>query len=50
VFKKGWREHKDEWNKVGSEFPYHYLGSVKTMIQIGEAFGKSMLELRGEKQ
>jgi hypothetical protein len=50
VFKKGWREHIDEWNKVGSDFGYHYLGSVKTMTQIGRAFGESMLELRGEKK
>ena len=21
VFKKGWRENMDEWNKVGSDFP-----------------------------
>src|SRR5207247_9516651 len=49
VFKKGWREHKDEWDKVGSDYPYHYLGSVKTMCKIGRAFGEAMLELRGEK-
>ena len=46
VFKKGWREHLDEWNTVGSDFPYHYLGSVKTMCAIGRAFGQAMLELR----
>jgi alpha-galactosidase len=50
VFKKGWREHLDEWNKVGSDYPYHYLGSVKTMIGIGRAFGEAVLELRGEKK
>ena len=48
VFKKGWRENLDEWNKVGSDFPYHYLGSAKTMLGIGKAFGEAMLELRGE--
>jgi alpha-galactosidase len=50
VFKKGWREHLDEWNKVGSDYPYHYLGSAKTMCRIGRAFGEAMLELRGEKK
>jgi alpha-galactosidase len=50
VFKKGWREHLDEWNKVGSDYPYHYLGSVKTMLGIGRAFGEAVLELRGEKK
>lgn len=50
VFKKGWREHLDEWNKVGSDFPYHYLGSAKTMLGIGRAFGDAVLDLRGEKK
>jgi hypothetical protein len=49
VFKKGWREHLEEWNKVGSDYPYHYLGSARTMYRIGRAFGEAMLELRGGK-
>jgi hypothetical protein len=49
VFKKGWREHQDEWNKVGSDYPYHYLGSPKTMLKMGRAFGEAMLELRGRR-
>ena len=24
------------WNKVGGDFPYHYLGSPKTMLRIGK--------------
>jgi len=31
VFKKGWRENIDEWNTVGSDYPFHYLGSCRTM-------------------
>jgi alpha-galactosidase len=50
VFKKGWRENIDEWNKVGSDYPYHYLGSAKTMLRMGRAFGDAILELRGEKK
>jgi hypothetical protein len=50
VFKKGWRENLEQWNTVGSDYPYHYLGSVKTMCAIGKAFGEAMLELRGEKR
>ncbi|HTU22064.1 MAG TPA: sialate O-acetylesterase [Gemmataceae bacterium] len=50
VFKKGWRQHLDEWNKVGSDYPYHYLGSGKTMLAIGRAFGEAILELRGERK
>lgn len=50
VFKKGWRENLDEWNKVGSDFPYHYLGSARTMMKIGRAFGEAMLELKDGKK
>jgi alpha-galactosidase len=50
VFKKGWRENLKEWNTVGSDYGYHYYGSVKTMSKIGAAFGEAMLELCGEKK
>ena len=49
VFKKGWRQNIDEWNKVGSDYGFHYLGSAKTMLAIGKAAAEAMLELRGEK-
>jgi len=49
IFRKGWRENVEAWNKVGSDFPYHYLGSPKTMLQIGRAFGDAVLELRDRK-
>jgi hypothetical protein len=49
VFKKGWRENVEEWNKVGSDYPYHYLGSAKTMLRIGGGFGEEMLRLRAGK-
>ncbi len=49
VFKKGWREHIDEWNKVGSDYPYHYLGSAKTHLGIGRAMAEAARNLRGEK-
>jgi serine/threonine protein kinase len=45
VYKKGWENHRDEWNKVGSDRPYHYLGSAKTFCGIGKAFGEGMIEL-----
>ena len=35
VFKKGWREHREEWDKVGSDWPFHYLGSARTLCAIG---------------
>jgi hypothetical protein len=42
---KNWRDHIDEWNKVGSDYGYHYLGSAITFSKIGRAFGRAMLEL-----
>ncbi len=50
IFKKGWKQNLAEWNKVGSDFPFHYLGSPKTMLRIGHAFGEAVLDLRGEKK
>jgi alpha-galactosidase len=47
VYRKGWQNHKDEWDKVGSDAPYHYLGSPRTFCAIGKAFGEAMLELHG---
>lgn len=46
VFSKGWKEHLDEWNRVGSDRPYHYLGSAKCYSQMGEAFAEALLELQ----
>ena len=45
VFKKGWRENIDEWNKVGSDYPYHYLGSAKGLCRIGQACAEAVIEL-----
>jgi alpha-galactosidase len=42
---KNWRDHVEEWNKVGSDYGYHYLGSAITFSKIGRAFGQAMLEL-----
>ena len=45
VLKKGVENHKDEWDKVGCDGGYHYLGSAKTFCAIGKAFGEAMIEL-----
>jgi hypothetical protein len=37
-----WRQNKEAWDKVGSDFGYHYLGSVRTFCRIGRAFGTAM--------
>ena len=44
----GWQNHFEEWKKVGSDRPYHYLGSAIWYTRIGRAMGDSMLELIGK--
>ena len=41
----GWRDHFEDWKKVGSDFPYHYLGSAIWFNRIGKAFGEEMIGL-----
>ncbi len=45
----GWQNHYEEWAKVGSDRPYHYLGSAIWYGRIGKAMGESMLELLPKK-
>ena len=40
-----WQKHFEEWQKVGSDRPYHYFGSAIWFNRIGKGFGESMLEL-----
>jgi alpha-galactosidase len=37
-----WKQNKEAWDKVGSDFGYHYLGSVRTFCRIGRGFGEAM--------
>jgi alpha-galactosidase len=45
VYKKGWQNHFAEWCAVGSDRPYHYLGSGKFFVRFGDALATSMAEL-----
>lgn len=45
VFQKGWPKHYHEWDTVGSDRPYHYLGSGAFFVRLGDSFAKSMAEL-----
>lgn len=49
VFTKGWKENLDEWKRIGSDRPYHYLGSVKCYNRIGGAFAQALLDLADKK-
>ena len=44
-FWKGTDEQKAEWEKVGNDRPYHYLGSGKTYYLKGVAFAEAILAL-----
>jgi hypothetical protein len=43
-----WKDNVEEWEKVGSDHPYHYLGSAIWHLRMGKAFAHAMLELMGE--
>lgn len=45
VFDRGWAEHREEWDMVGSDRPYHYLGSPRTMLGIGSALARALLAM-----
>lgn len=49
IFRKGWRENLEAWNRVGSDFPYHYLGSPRTLLGIGRSLGEAAIALRERK-
>jgi alpha-galactosidase len=40
-----WRDNVEEWEKVGSDHPYHYLGSAIWFNRMGRAFGDALLDL-----
>lgn len=45
VFQKGWPEHYHEWDTVGSDRPYHYLGSGAFFVRLGDSFANAMANL-----
>lgn len=50
VFNKGWQQHLAEWTAVGSDRPYHYLGSGKFFIRLGNAFAEAIVDLQNERK
>jgi hypothetical protein len=50
VFQKGWPAHYHEWDTVGSDRPYHYLGSGAFFVRLGNSFAETMAELMGPKK
>jgi len=50
VFKTGWADHYCQWDTVGSDRPYHYLGSGKFFVRLGDAFARGMAALIAKQQ
>jgi len=44
-----WQKNFEQWQKVGSDRPYHYYGSAIWYTRIGHAAGESMVELLPKK-
>jgi alpha-galactosidase len=45
VYNSGWADHYCQWDTVGSDRPYHYLGSGKFFVRFGDALATAMVEL-----
>jgi hypothetical protein len=45
VYNTGWKSHQLEWDTVGSDRPYHYLGSGKFFVRFGDSLADAMVEL-----
>jgi len=50
VYNSGWANHYLEWATVGSDRPYHYLGSGKFLVRFGDAMADAMVELISMKE
>jgi alpha-galactosidase len=48
IFEKGWPPHYHEWSTVGSDRPYHYLGSGAFFVRLGDSFANAMNKLRAQ--
>ena len=42
LYKKGWFEHLHEFSLIGSDRPYHYMGSAKFFVRFGDALADAM--------
>ncbi|RCS44013.1 sialate O-acetylesterase [Bremerella cremea] len=45
-----WEDHREAWQKVGSDRAYHYFGSGIWYNRIGQKLAETMLELKATKQ
>ena len=45
VYRSGWAKHFHEWVTVGSDRPYHYLGSGGFFVRLGDSFAGAMAQM-----
>ena len=45
TYKKGWFKHLHEFSLIGSDRPYHYMGSGKFFVRFGDALADAMSAL-----
>ncbi len=45
VYQRGWAKNFHQWVTVGSDRPYHYLGSGGFFVRLGDSFASAMGEL-----
>jgi alpha-galactosidase len=45
VYNSGWAKNMYLWDLVGSDRPYHYLGSGKFFVRLGDSFASAMANL-----
>ena len=46
IYEAGYKENLEAWQKVGSDRPYHYLGSLKCYSRIGKTAAEHLLSLQ----
>ena len=50
VYDKGWAKNFAVWRAIGSDRPYHYLGSGTFFARLGDSFATAMADLIGKKK
>lgn len=45
IYNMGWADNYCQWDTVGSDRPYHYLGSGKFFVRFGDAMADAMVKL-----
>ena len=50
VYDEGWAKNFAVWRAIGSDRPYHYLGSGTFFARLGDSFATAMVDLIGKQR